>query len=195
MYQIVAIGAGSKVTLQRVDVYRILALVAFVQANPDADPRLAAVNDALPGLQNPRVSVPSPSANIPTRPPPPQQIPSGISPWDTAPRYAIPPTDANGASATAPLNGGNPEAEAERGYWRRLETVEVSLIPEKESWFLRKYRLVSDRRGDVLSRRYSDFIWLHQTLLARYVSLPGLLPKLTTAVPPPAFSTSQAPES
>ncbi len=40
--------------------------------------------------------------------------------------------------------GGNPDAERERGYWKRLETVEVTLIAEKEGWFLQKYRVESN---------------------------------------------------
>jgi len=41
------------------------------------------------------------------------------------------------------LNGVE-EPEAERGYWKRLEIVEVSLISEKEGWFLQKYKVESD---------------------------------------------------
>jgi len=176
--QIVHLAAQNKVTLARNDIFRILALVAFAQSQPDADLSLQAVNDALP-LPNPHVEVPSSSAAAPNqaapepapvRPPPPQQLPSTFSPWDTAPRYAVPGSDANGVPVSgAPFTGGNPEAEAERGFWRRLETVEVTLIPEKESWFLRKYRVTSNRRVEALSRRYSDFVWLHHTLVARYV--------------------------
>jgi sorting nexin-8 len=32
----------------------------------------------------------------------------------------------------------------ERGYWKRLEHVQVGLITEKEGWFLQKYRVESD---------------------------------------------------
>jgi sorting nexin-8 len=39
------------------------------------------------------------------------------------------------------------DVEAERGYWKRVEKVEVSLIPEKEGWFLQKYRIESDVSG------------------------------------------------
>lgn len=44
------------------------------------------------------------------------------------------------------MNGdaANPEAEAERGYWKRLERVDVELIKEKEGWFLQKYKVTSD---------------------------------------------------
>jgi sorting nexin-8 len=82
--------------------------------------------------------------------------------------------DTNGAQ-----NGGNPDAEAERGYWRRLENVTVELCPQKEGWFLQKYRVSSDKRPDTLLRRYSDFVWLHTTLLQRYPFrlLPALPPK------------------
>jgi sorting nexin-8 len=37
-----------------------------------------------------------------------------------------------------------PDVEAERGYWKRLEKVQVSLISEREGWFLQKYRIESD---------------------------------------------------
>lgn len=172
--QIVHLAAKNKVSLKRNDVFRVLALVAFVQSQPDAEISLQAVNDALP-LPDPRVTVPSPApaeaASTPGLPPaPPQSLPSTYSPWDTAPKYAVPGSDANGGSGGLPFSGGNPDAEAERGYWRRLETVEVTLIPDRESWFLRKYRIVSNRRPEPLSRRYSDFVWLHHTLVARYVS-------------------------
>ncbi len=33
---------------------------------------------------------------------------------------------------------------AKEGWWRDLEKVEVGLIPEKEGWFLTKYRVESD---------------------------------------------------
>lgn len=51
-----------------------------------------------------------------------------------------------------------------------METVDVSLIPEREGWFLQKYRVESNKRPEVLTHRYSDFVWLYTTLLKRYVS-------------------------
>jgi len=33
---------------------------------------------------------------------------------------------------------------SERGYWKRLETVEVGLLAEREGWFLQKYKVESD---------------------------------------------------
>jgi sorting nexin-8 len=149
-------------------VYRLLALLAFAQAHPDTDLSLQAVNDALP-LPNPTIEVPkaAPAPSAAAAPaPPPAPAPSSFSPWDNPPGYTAPEP----AAANA-FRGGNPDAEAERGYWSRLESAEVSLIAERDSWFLRKYRVVSNRRSEVLTRRYSDFVWLHQTLVSRYVRL------------------------
>jgi sorting nexin-8 len=33
---------------------------------------------------------------------------------------------------------------SEKGYWRRLESVNVSLMSEREGWFLQKYKIESD---------------------------------------------------
>jgi hypothetical protein len=33
---------------------------------------------------------------------------------------------------------------SERGYWKRLETVQVNLLAEREGWFLQKYKVESD---------------------------------------------------
>lgn len=38
---------------------------------------------------------------------------------------------------------------AKIGWWKDLEKVEVGLIPEKEGWFLTKYRVESDVSCDV----------------------------------------------
>lgn len=77
---------------------------------------------------------------------------------------------ADGRTRNSNGGGWNPEAEAEQGFYNRMETIDVSLIPEREGWFLQKYRVESNKRGDVLTRRYSDFVWLYATLLKRYVS-------------------------
>lgn len=47
----------------------------------------------------------------------------------------------------------NPEAEAERGYWKRLEKVDVELIKEREGWFLQKYKVTSDASSSLNSDR------------------------------------------
>lgn len=183
--QIVNITGRDKATLGRPEFYRLLALVAYCQSRPGDEPSLRDLEDAVPGLPLPRLVAPSssPLASATSgRPPLSQNISAGSisSPWDSAPRYAAPGTDAYAESnSTQTLNGANPEAEAERGYWRRAETVQVDLIPQKEGWFLQKYRLTSDKRAETITRRYSDFGWLHHTLLQRYPFrlLPSLPPK------------------
>jgi hypothetical protein len=58
------------------------------------------------------------------------------------------------SDVTTTTNGDDrPEAfssGSERGYWKRLETVEVGLLAEREGWFLQKYKVESDvsDRGD-----------------------------------------------
>nr|ODN88644.1 sorting nexin MVP1 [Cryptococcus depauperatus CBS 7841] len=73
------------------------------------------------------------------------------------------------------INGASQE-----GYWENLEHVQVAFVPEKEGWFLQKYKIESDKRGEApVSRRYSDFVWLMDVLTKRYPFrlLPPLPPK------------------
>ena len=46
--------------------------------------------------------------------------------------------------------------DGDSGYWKRLETIEVGLITEKEGWFLQKYKVESDV-SVVLTRRCAIF--------------------------------------
>ncbi|WVQ81437.1 hypothetical protein IAT38_003561 [Cryptococcus sp. DSM 104549] len=118
--------------------------------------------------------------------------PSGFNAWDTAPRTNGHGPSGLGASSSHPHAGdgysangstfreGVVGASDQAGYWKKLEKVEVELVPEKEGWFLQKYRVESDRRGaGPVSRRYSDFVWLHDVLTKRYPFrlLPALPPK------------------
>jgi sorting nexin-8 len=45
-----------------------------------------------------------------------------------------------------PSDGGDRGLSAEnmKGWWRELESVQVSLLPDKEGWFLQKYKVESD---------------------------------------------------
>ena len=135
----------------------------------------------MPDLPLPRLTAPTESrANGYTVP----SSATSSSPWDTAPRqnggiqtFETPESPVNG---TGSIGESSREAEAERGYWKRLENVEVSLIAEKEGWFLQKYRVESDKRtAGAVSRRYSDFVWLLDALVKRYPFrlLPALPPK------------------
>ncbi|WOO83512.1 Sorting nexin MVP1 [Vanrija pseudolonga] len=168
--RILDLTAHNKVALDRSTFFLALALVALAQ-NEGGEVSLEALDAALGTLPLPQLQRPGPTQ-------PQSSVSSSFSPWDTAPRYAVPgaQTQTNGDE---PLNGGNAEAEAERGFWRRLETVDVQIIPEKEGWFLQKYRVVSDKRPEPLNRRYSDFVWLLTTLTQRYPFrlLPALPPK------------------
>jgi len=48
-------------------------------------------------------------------------------------------TTTNGDDRPAGFSSGS-----ERGYWKRLESVEVGLLAEREGWFLQKYKVESD---------------------------------------------------
>lgn len=132
----------------------MLALVALAQSQPEAEISLSELEKALPDLPLPRLESPRPT------------LPKPDSGWSRTPDTRN--GNSNGSSW-------NPEAEAEQGFYNRMETVDVSLIPEREGWFLQKYRVESNKRGDVLTRRYSDFVWLYTTLLKRYVSYRAII--------------------
>ena len=62
------------------------------------------------------------------------------------------------------------------------ETITVTLLPEKEGVFMfqhHNYEVKSIRRGSIVVRRYSDFVWLLSCLHKRYPfrQLPLLPPK------------------
>ncbi|KAK6904423.1 hypothetical protein I203_105236 [Kwoniella mangroviensis CBS 8507] len=119
---------------------------------------------------------------------------TGFNAWDTTPRtnglsdHHISVGGGSGnqhASSGYSANGSAFRSdgvldESQLGYWKDLEQVEVALIPEKEGWFLQKYRVESDKRSSgPVSRRYSDFVWLLDCLIKRYPFrlLPSLPPK------------------
>lgn len=141
----------------------MLALVALAQSEPETEVSLSELEKALPDLPLPRLE--SPRATLP----------KPHSSWSGT------PTDGRNGNSNGNGSSWNPEADAEQGFYNRLETVDVSLIPEREGWFLQKYRVESNKRGDVLTRRYSDFVWLYTTLLKRYVSYRICVDKLTSS--------------
>lgn len=185
-----------------------MALVALAQSDSlDADEiTIDRLTSSIPNLPLPVLSIPAPPASTSTfRPNAPAASPSYLSsPWDTSPRQPRTPAtevpngegghvpEPSGYSSGSGISGdpANPQAEAERGYWKRLEKVDVELIKEKEGWFLQKYKVTSDvsyytfcmdcveqekklifqkRGGETVSRRYSDFVWLLDCMLRRYV--------------------------
>ncbi len=68
------------------------------------------------------------------------------------------------------------------------ETINVTLLPDKEGMFMfqhRNYEVKSTRRSSTVIRRYSDFVWLLDCLHKRYPfrQLPLLPPKRVAGEP------------
>ena len=157
---IVNLTARDQSSVTRPDFFCTLALVALAQSSPisDSDISIERLSAAIPKIPLPSVHAPAPSRGHAVSPGP--ETPA-VSPWDTAPtengRQDVNiDRIADGAEiGFSGRNNGPPggafDTDAERGYWKRLEKIEVTLIPEKEGWFLQKYKVessVSDHRGD-----------------------------------------------
>ncbi|EIW66873.1 hypothetical protein TREMEDRAFT_34173 [Tremella mesenterica DSM 1558] len=177
--KIINLTCRDKARLTRAEFFCTLALVALAQSSDSTDSELSieALITAIPDLPLPRLIVPAVSASNG------YSVPStlGPSPWDTTPRVSghpqPPATVSNPGSSFAESSR---ELEAQKGYWQRLEVIEVVLIAEKQGWFLQKYMVSSSSRSSSpVSRRYSDFVWLLDTLIKRYPFrlLPALPPK------------------
>jgi hypothetical protein len=54
----------------------------------------------------------------------------------------------SGYSVTSGHEAVDPDIEAQKGYWKTLEHVEVGLVQQKEGWFLQKYHVESDVSDD-----------------------------------------------
>jgi len=153
MIQIINLTARDKSSLSRQELFCSLALVALAQSSPE-DLSIEELSNTLPNLPLPQVTVPSPSPSGFAMESP-SVDPSVSSPWDTAPRINV---NGNGnedrghyaepSDVTTTTNGderpGAFSTGSERGYWKRLETVEVGLLAEREGWFLQKYKVESD---------------------------------------------------
>lgn len=152
--------ARDKSSLSRHELFCSLALVALAQSHADAgsedadiDISIEELSNSLPNLPLPRVTVPSPSPQSGFLLDSPSAEASSSSPWDTNPKSN---GTANGNTAHFPeasdmsttTNGddrpGAFSVGSEKGYWRRLESVSVSLMSEREGWFLQKYKIESD---------------------------------------------------
>jgi sorting nexin-8 len=83
---------------------------------------------------------------------------STASPWDVGPLKAgLPATvenveDSNGdtngfavdAADTGVVNSDVEPVESRKGWWKDLESIDVTIMAEKEGWFLQKYRVESN---------------------------------------------------
>lgn len=152
--------ARDRSSLSRQELFCSLALVAFAQSNPSEDLSIENLSNSLPSLPLPRISIPSPSPSyIPEESPaalPDVPEASSSSPWGDGPTtpglglgrtngHYPEPSDFSTTTTTAEDDRpGAFSVGTERGYWKRLEHVEVGLITEKEGWFLQKYRVESD---------------------------------------------------
>ncbi len=136
--QIVNLTSHDRSSLTRQEFFCALALVALAQSpisGTDSTISIERLSTSLADLPLPSLSVP--------RSPEPYSAPSET--WDA--RLGQNGDDGNPEAVGYSVNGnqeGGVDGEGERGYWKRLENVEVSLISEKEGWFLQKYRVESD---------------------------------------------------
>ncbi|KAK8843408.1 hypothetical protein IAR55_007065 [Kwoniella newhampshirensis] len=206
--KIINLTSREKSSLARQEFFCALALVALAQSSPSSDPDISIeqLSASLAKLPLPDLKAnPSPSnnntLNVPLAPArgysegESPSISNGFDAWETAARQngndhsdvsasgfgeEIPTSTGYSVNGSAFQEGGpGVEAESQKDYWKKLETVEVSLT-QKEGWFLQKYTVESSRRSaGPVSRRYSDFVWLLDTLLKRYPFrlLPALPPK------------------
>ena len=153
--------ARDKSSLGRQELFCSLALVAFAQSNPSEDLSIEGLSNSLPNLPLPRISIPSSSPSyLPEESSaslPDVAEASSSSPWGDGPTTTgLGRTGMNGhypepsdfsTTTTNAEDDARPGAFSvgtERGYWKRLEHVEVGLITEKEGWFLQKYSVESD---------------------------------------------------
>ncbi|WVW79221.1 hypothetical protein I302_101187 [Kwoniella bestiolae CBS 10118] len=206
--KIINLTSRDRSSLARQEFFCALALVALAQSSSEDDEitieRLSASipNLPLPNLQSSSISnnsLSAPPTGYDLSDPSSSSIPHGITPststgfnaWDTASRtnvFADHHPFGEGGQHVSSGYSANGSAfrsdgvldESQTGYWKNLERVEVVLKPEKEGWFLQKYRVESDKRSSgPVSRRYSDFVWLLDCLIKRYPFrlLPSLPPK------------------
>lgn len=67
-----------------------------------------------------------------------------------------------------------------KGWWKDVDQVQITMVLEREGYFAaQKYTVISSKHPEPLSRRYTDFVWLHDCLSKRYPFrlLPNLPPK------------------
>lgn len=149
MLQIVNLTARDKSSLSRQELFCSFALVALAQSGTAEaeDLSIETLSTSLPNLPLPQLSAPSQSVYSP----PAVAEASSSSPWGVPPtnghHYPEPSDFSTTTTSTdADAHPGAFNVGAERGYWKRLEHVEVGLITEKEGWFLQKYKVESDVR-------------------------------------------------
>lgn len=151
--RVVNIVSPSAKTVSRQQFFVALGLVALAQQRQE--PSIEHLATTLPNLPIPTLR--------PLKPTPPRSDSSFTNPtststipWDRPPSglHENPDFSRTGDGNGIGFENGNSFAEEGRavvsgakiGWWKDLEKVEVGLIPEKEGWFLTKYRVESDKR-------------------------------------------------
>ncbi|WWC91329.1 uncharacterized protein L201_006272 [Kwoniella dendrophila CBS 6074] len=205
--RIINLTARDRSTLARQEFICALGLVALAQSSSDnEDISIERLSASIPNLPLPDVKPSTISQNNTLSAPPTgydignhasssdalltPSTSTGFNAWDSTPRhtngFSDHETQPNQISSGYSANGSAFKSdgildESQLGYWKNLENVQVTLITEKEGWFLQKYKVESDKRssGEPVSRRYSDFVWLLDCLIKRYPFrlLPSLPPK------------------
>ena len=129
--KIISLTSRESSSLSRTEFFCALALVALAQSSPSTEISIERLSTSLPSLPLPALTPLSPAVKGFSLPP--------DSGWDSIERDGHQPR-VNGNHE----DQGGLDLEAEQGYWKKLEKIEVGLIPEKEGWFLQKYRVESD---------------------------------------------------
>lgn len=146
--QIINLTAREQSSLSRQEFFCALALISYAQSTDTEDLSIEKLSASVSDLPLPQLHPTAPPAAKSYAATPGTEVAS--SPWDTAPRPNGHYFEPTGHSATG--SSGAPDVDAERGYWKKLETVNVTLVPEKEGWFLTKYRVETD--VSILPRPY-----------------------------------------
>ena len=131
--KIISLTARESSSLSRSELFCALALVALAQSSTTTDISIEQLSASISNLALPKLSPPSPVLRGYTLP--------QDSSWDTE-RSVEDHSRPNGTS-----NGktqGALDMEAEKEYWKKVEKIDISLISEKQGWFLQKYRIESD---------------------------------------------------
>ncbi|OXB36473.1 sorting nexin MVP1 [Cryptococcus neoformans] len=174
--KIIHLTSRDKSTLTRPEFFCALALVSLAQSSPDPnDISIEKLSFSLSNLPLPKLK-PSDPPSVSSGVAAITAAATGYNAWDgTINKGTTYSANNSTFRSTDPMVD-----TTEDRWWKNQERIVVTLIPEKEGWFLQKYRIESDKRGEgPVARRYSDFVWLMDVLEKRYPFriLPPLPPK------------------
>lgn len=138
--QIIHLTSRDKSTLTRPEFFCALALVSLAQSssNPN-DISIEKLSSSLSNLPLPKLK-PSDPPSVLSGVAANTSAATGFNAWDgTINKGTTYSADSSTFRSTDPMvNSG------ENGWWKDKERIVVTLLPEKEGWFLQKYRIESD---------------------------------------------------